>query len=152
MPFAILYDFLIFLKCFHWIAADRVEYVSRHASALLHLLTSQIDQVPPPGPPMGFHIRIVTVTSLLTMFDALLFIYSAESVLVDGPTAMILFASEFAILLASVAGTWARYIVGIIDLRRARGRADAPAWEEKSMYLFYVDLVVGEFLLPVRRH
>lgn len=59
---------------------------------------------------------------------------------------MVLFVSEFMILLASINGTSARYVVGLIDLRRARGRADAPSWEEKSMYLFYVDLAVGEYL------
>ena len=27
-PFAIMYGVLVFLKCFHWITADRVDYVS----------------------------------------------------------------------------------------------------------------------------
>ena len=65
------------------------------------------------------------------------------SITTDGVSSMVLFASEFTILLASILGTCARYSVGIIDLRRARGREDAPSWEEKSMYLFYVDLGVG---------
>lgn len=108
------------------------------------MLTRQLDQVPPPGPPWGFHVRIASVTVLLTLFDSLLFMYATESVLVDGVSAMLLFASEFAILLVAIAGTWARYTVGIIDLRRAGGRADAPTWEEKSMYLFYIDLAAGE--------
>lgn len=108
------------------------------------MLTRQLDQVPPPGPPWGFHVRIASVTVLLTLFDSLLFMYATESVLVDGVSAMLLFASEFAILLVAIAGTWARYTVGIIDLRRAGGRADAPTWEEKSMYLFYIDLAAGK--------
>lgn len=110
----------------------------------------QLEQVPPPGPPTGFHVRIFLVTSILSIFDLGLFLYATESVLIDGPSAMILFASEFAILIASISGTWARYIVGIIDLRRARGRADAPAWEEKSTYLFYIDLIVGESMQAYR--
>jgi E3 ubiquitin-protein ligase synoviolin len=27
-PFAFMYGVLLFLKCFHWITADRVDYVS----------------------------------------------------------------------------------------------------------------------------
>ena len=106
----------------------------------------QMDQVPPPGPPILFHIRIATILSFLTFVDIGLVIYSLESITMEGVSAMVLFASEFMILLASIAGTTARYFVGWMDLRRARGREDAPSWEEKSMYLFYVDLAVGEFL------
>ncbi|RXK38218.1 hypothetical protein M231_04502 [Tremella mesenterica] len=126
-PFAIMYSLLLFLKCFHWITADRVDYM---------------DQIPPPGPPISYHLRISSIISLLTAVDMILVIYSLETIILDGPSAMILFASEFMILLASISGTFARYMIGLIDLRRARGRADAPSWEEKSMYLFYIDLAV----------
>lgn len=60
---------------------------------------------------------------------------------------MVLFTSEYMVLLASIWGTGARYGVNCIDLRRARGREDAPAWEEKSMWMFYIDLAVGESLV-----
>ncbi|ORY27651.1 hypothetical protein BCR39DRAFT_537671 [Naematelia encephala] len=127
IPFIIMYGLLLFLKCFHWITADRVDYM---------------DQIPPPGPPLTFHLRTASIIFFLTALDLILVSYSLETILVDGVSAMVLFASEFMILLASVSGTMARYIVGLIDLRRARGRADAPSWEEKSMYLFYIDLAV----------
>ena len=52
------------------------------------------------------------------------------------------------ILLASIAGTAARYGVNCLDIRRARGREDAPAWEAKSMYMFYIDLAVGKSPSP----
>lgn len=104
-----------------------------------------MDQIPPPGPPTLFHIRCSTIIVGLTIIDFALVIYSLETIVVDGVSSMVLFASEFMILLASINGTSARYIVGLIDLRRARGREDAPSWEEKSMYLFYIDLAVGKF-------
>ncbi|KAK8861245.1 hypothetical protein IAR55_002064 [Kwoniella newhampshirensis] len=126
-PFALMYGMLLFLKCFHWITADRVDYM---------------DQIPPPGPPSTFHLRIALIIAFLTLFDILLVTYSLESILVNGVSSMVLFASEFTILLASILGTSARYGVGIIDLGRAGGRADAPSWEAKSMWLFYVDLAV----------
>ena len=103
----------------------------------------QMDQIPPPGPPLSFHFRMSFVIALLTMSDLTLVTYSLDSVVLDGVSAMVLFAAEFMILIASIAGTSARYLIGTWDLRRARGRPDAPSWEEKSMYLFYVDLAVG---------
>jgi E3 ubiquitin-protein ligase synoviolin len=83
-----------------------------------------MDQIPPPGPPALFHIRTSLIITLLTIADLVLVTYSLESILLDGVSAMVLFASEFMILLASIGGTTARYVVGLVDLRRARGRVD----------------------------
>lgn len=87
------------------------------------------------------------MTILLTL-DILLFSYAMETITFNGVSGMVLFASEFAILLSAMLGTFARYIVHLIDLRRARGRADAPAWESKSMYMFYIDLSAGKSRAP----
>lgn len=86
----------------------------------------------------------MTITALLLLLDVTLVTHSINSILTDGVSAMVLFASEFTILLASIMGTILRYSVGVVDIRRARGREDAPSWEAKSMWLFYVDLAVGE--------
>ncbi|WVQ83464.1 hypothetical protein IAT38_005605 [Cryptococcus sp. DSM 104549] len=126
-PFILLYGVLVFLKCFHWITADRVDYM---------------DQIPAPGPPPSFHLRLVSITSILFISDLLLVIYSINCILQEGVSSMVIFASEFTILQAGIAGTAARYAVGVVDLRRAGGREDAPTWEAKSMYLFYIDLAV----------
>ncbi|EAL17862.1 hypothetical protein CNBL1240 [Cryptococcus deneoformans B-3501A] len=127
ISFMAMFSVLVFLKCFHWITADRVDYM---------------DQIPPPGPPRQFHIRMVSIISLLMLLDFLFVSYSLETILLEGVSAMIIFASEFIILQATIAGSAARYAVGVIDLRRARGREDAPVWEAKSTYLFYIDLSV----------
>ena len=176
-----MYGLLVFLKCFHWITADRVDYVSRLSLLQLHLygvaslvrhpclsdsphfpfsscsmlyitpsdLTGysadlQMDQIPAPGPPTSFHIRIATITTLLSTTDLLLVYYSLDSILTYGVSAKVLFVSEFMVLLASICGTMARYTVNCLDIRRARGREDAPGWERKSMYMFYIDLAVGK--------
>jgi E3 ubiquitin-protein ligase synoviolin len=110
-----------------------------------------MDQIPPPGPPTIFHIRLSTFITLLSTVDLLLVLYSLDSILTYGVSAMVLFTSEYMVLLASIWGTGAKYGVNCLDLRRARGREDAPAWEAKSMWMFYVDLAVGEsYLTPVR--
>lgn len=108
---------------------------------------AQMDQIPPPGPPRQFHIRMVSIVSFLMLLDFLFVSYSLETILLEGVSAMIIFASEFVILQATIAGSAARYAVGVIDLRRARGREDAPVWEAKSTYLFYIDLSVGQLNL-----
>ena len=38
-----------------------------------------------------------------------------------------------------------RYTLSILDLRRARARGgeNAPPWENKSMYIFYIELLTG---------
>lgn len=40
----------------------------------------------------------------------------------------------------------ARYALSAYELRRARtrGGVNAPAWENKSMYVFYIELVTGK--------
>jgi hypothetical protein len=100
---------------------------------------------------MTFHLRVSAILAILLTIDILLVSCSLETILSNGVSAMVLFASEFTILLASIGGTTARYVIGLIDLRRARGRVDAPSWEEKSMWLFYVDLAVGEFQYSLER-
>lgn len=85
-----------------------------------------------------------SIITILSSLDLLLVLYSLDSILSNGVSGKVLFTSEFMILLASIWGTMARYFVSCMDLRRARGREDAPTWEEKSMYMFYIDLAVGE--------
>ena len=48
--------------------------------------------------------------------------------------------------MASAFNSLARYGLSSIELRRAstRGGANAPAWENKSMYIFYIELVTGQ--------
>lgn len=117
-----------------------------------HLLTLvQMDQVPPPGPPVLFHVRVASILGLLAAADIILVSYSLDSILYEGVSAMVLFSSEFMILLAGAGGIAARYAVNLWDLRRARGREDAPVWEDKSVWMFYIDLAVGQcYLCPCR--
>jgi E3 ubiquitin-protein ligase synoviolin len=103
-----------------------------------------MDQIPAPGPPRLFHIRVASILTLLTAIDFSLVIYTLDTISSNGVSSMVLFVTEFVILLASITAIGARYTVGLVDLRRARGREDAPAWEEKSMWLFYINLVQGE--------
>lgn len=48
--------------------------------------------------------------------------------------------------MASAFNSLAKYGLSSIELRRAstRGGANAPPWENKSMYVFYIELVTGQ--------
>ncbi|PSR72157.1 hypothetical protein PHLCEN_2v11949 [Hermanssonia centrifuga] len=128
IPFVIMFGFLLFIKCFHWLMADRME---------------SMDQVPYPGPPLLFHVRINSLFLILWLVDFVMLAMAIDSTLTNGVGGMVLFANEYAILMASALNSMARYTLSNLDMRRARtrGGANAPAWENKSMYIFYIELV-----------
>ncbi|KAF9529283.1 hypothetical protein CPB83DRAFT_853010 [Crepidotus variabilis] len=126
-PFALMFGFLLFVKAFHWLASDRIEWM---------------DQQPYPGPPLLFHFRMNVLFTILWLTDALMFVFAIEHTLTKGVGGMVLFASEYGILVASVMNTMFKYMLSTYDLRRAgrRGGENAPAWENKSMWIFYIEL------------
>ncbi|KAG2128617.1 uncharacterized protein EDB93DRAFT_1184267 [Suillus bovinus] len=128
IPFALMFGFLLFVRSFHWLASDRIEWM---------------DQRPFPGPPTLFHIRMTTLFVILWCTDLVMFAVAVESTLKNGIGGMMMFASEYAILMASAMNTTAKYCVCVIDLRRARQRGgeNAPQWQNKSMWVFYIELV-----------
>lgn len=108
---------------------------------------------------------------MLSVVDVLVAWYCINEVIVDfggmGGGGMVLFASEvseiqrgpswtaahgappalqYSILTNMAFTILAKYVINLIDIRRAMrmGGDDAPPWEEKSMWVFYVDLVAGE--------
>ncbi|KAF7298276.1 RING-type domain-containing protein [Mycena chlorophos] len=125
--FVIMFGFLLFVKSFHWIASDRIEWM---------------DQRPYPGPSLLFHVRMTTLFLALWTTDMLLFMIAVDSTMTHGIGGMVLFASEYGILLATVANTVAKYLLSTYEFRRAglRGGENAPPWEHKSMWVFYIEL------------
>ncbi|KAK0225722.1 synoviolin 1 isoform b [Armillaria fumosa] len=127
-PFAAMFGFLLFVKSFHWLASDRIEWM---------------DQRPYPGPSLLFHVRMSTLFVILWMTDFLMLLFAVENTLEYGVGGMVLFACEYGILMASVANSIAKYILSAYDFRRAsvRGGENAPPWEQKSMWTFYIELI-----------
>lgn len=127
------------------------------------LMVTKMDQITYPGPPLLFHVRMNTLFVLLWVVDLVMFAFAVESTLNHGVNGMVLFASEvcaqhfltvsqftfprtqYAILMASALNSMARYILSVIDYRRARARGgeNAPPMENKSMYIFYIELFTG---------
>eukprot|EP00842_Homolaphlyctis_polyrhiza_P005925 jgi/Hompol1/6333/HPOL_001501-RA len=119
MRFISLFVILQFAKVFHWICADRVDYMEQLAELSL-----------------SFHVRMIATFVGLTLIDLGFLINSVNASINSGPTAMAVFAFEYTILLTLMISTFAKYILHTIDLRSAN------PWEEKSMYFFHIDLLV----------
>lgn len=142
-----MFGALLFVKCFHWLIADRIDWVCSRAMKCRQSTYSplQMDQQPYPGPSWLFHIRTNAMFLILWSIDVLMLNFAIQSVLTHGVGGIILFGSEYAILLAACWNSLAKYLVIQYDLRRAQthGGEDAPLWENKSMYMFYIELVTG---------
>ncbi len=120
--FVTMFTLLLFLKCFHWLAEDRVEFMER--SPVITLL---------------FHLRIVGLLALLLLLD-MYFIHTAYThTLVKGASVQLVFGFEYAILFVTVVSTFFKYLLHSIDLQ-----SDNP-WENKGIFMLYGDLVLGFF-------
>ncbi|KAF8316345.1 hypothetical protein DL93DRAFT_771273 [Clavulina sp. PMI_390] len=127
-PFMMMFGALLFLKCFHWLIGDRIDWM---------------DQQPYPGPNWVFHIRTNVLFAILWAVDLLMLDFALESIFNYGVSGVVLFVSEYAILLATLLNSMMKYGIMAYDLRRAQrnGGEDAPVWENKSMYMFYIELL-----------
>ncbi|XP_017122745.1 E3 ubiquitin-protein ligase HRD1 [Drosophila elegans] len=118
--FVALFTVLLFLKSFHWLAEERVDFMER-------------------SPVLGwlFHIRVGSLLTMLGILDYVLLIHAYNSTLVRGPTVQLVFGFEYAILLTVIASTAIKYV-----LHAAEMRTDTP-WENKAVFLLYTELVIG---------
>jgi len=118
--FIALFTVLLFLKSFHWLAEDRVDYMER-------------------SPVIGwvFHIRVAGLLSVLGFLDYLLIMYAYQSTIAKGATVQLVFGFEYAILITMVANKTIKYVLHASELR-----SDTP-WENKAVFLLYTELVIG---------
>ncbi|KAM8706326.1 hypothetical protein ACLKA7_010580 [Drosophila subpalustris] len=118
--FVALFTVLLFVKSFHWLAEERVDFMER-------------------SPVLGwlFHIRVGSLLTMLGILDYVLLIHAYNSTLVRGPTVQLVFGFEYAILLTVIASTAIKYV-----LHAAEMRTDTP-WENKAVFLLYTELVIG---------
>ena len=114
------FTLLLFLKSFHWLAEDRVDFMERSPSISLI-----------------FHVRVISLALLLAALD-FNFVYMAyNSTLTKGPSVQLVFGFEYAILLTIVANTVVKYVLHGIDLY-----SENP-WENKAVFMLYTELIIG---------
>jgi E3 ubiquitin-protein ligase synoviolin len=118
--FVTMFTLLLFLKCFHWLAEDRVDYMER--SPIITTL---------------FHLRMLSLICLLCMLD-LNFVYTAYNhTLAKGASVQLVFGFEYAILFINILSTFIKYTLHTIDMQNTN------SWENKGIYMLYGDLVLG---------
>ncbi|CAG0917125.1 unnamed protein product [Notodromas monacha] len=139
--FVALFTLLLFLKSFHWLAEDRVDFMERspvitwvfHLRILCKILVQKFLR--------KIHlIPRVILSALLTLLGALdyLFVNSAyHSTLSKGPSVQLVFGFEYAILLTITTNISIKYILHTIDIE-----SENP-WEAKAVYLLHTELIVG---------
>jgi len=118
--FVALFTVLLFLKCFHWLAEDRIDYMER--SPLISFL---------------FHVRALLLTALLSVLDLYFISHAYHNTLIKGPSVQLVFGFEYAVLLTAIAHVFVKYVLHAVDLSR-----DNP-WENKAVYLLYTELILG---------
>lgn len=118
--FVAQFTLLLFLKCFHWLAEDRIDYMER--SPLLTWL---------------FHVRAILLLLFLGIADAVLVHIAYNTVMQSGASVQLVFGFEYAILLTIVVTIQMKYVLHIIDLR-----SENP-WDNKAVYLLYTELITG---------
>ncbi|XP_040437256.1 E3 ubiquitin-protein ligase synoviolin isoform X2 [Falco naumanni] len=118
--FVALFTLLLFLKCFHWLAEDRVDFMERS-----------------PNISWLFHFRIVSLMFLLGILDFLFVNHAYHSILTRGASVQLVFGFEYAILMTMVLTIFIKYVLHSIDLQNEN------PWDSKAVYMLYTELFTG---------
>ncbi|XP_067012476.1 E3 ubiquitin-protein ligase synoviolin B isoform X2 [Anabrus simplex] len=120
--FVALFTLLLFLKSFHWLAEDRVDYMER--SPVISWL---------------FHIRVVSLLLMLGALDLHFVGHAYQSTVTKGASVQLVFGFEYAILFTIIVNICIKYALHTIDLN-----SENP-WDNKAVFLLYTELVMGFF-------
>ncbi|KAM6100894.1 E3 ubiquitin-protein ligase synoviolin [Pterocles gutturalis] len=118
--FVALFTLLLFLKCFHWLAEDRVDFMERS-----------------PNISWLFHFRIVSLMLLLGILDFFFVTHAYHSILTRGASVQLVFGFEYAILMTMVLTIFIKYVLHSIDLQNEN------PWDSKAVYMLYTELFTG---------
>lgn len=118
--FVALFTLLLFLKCFHWLAEDRVDFMERS-----------------PNISWLFHFRVVALMLLLGTLDFLFVNHACHSIITRGASVQLVFGFEYAILMTMVLSVFIKYVLHSIDLQ-----SENP-WDNKAVYMLYTELLTG---------
>lgn len=118
--FVALFTLLLFLKSFHWLAEDRVDYMER--SPVISWL---------------FHVRILSLLLLLGALDLHFILHAYQSTVTKGASVQLVFGFEYAVLITVVINIGIKYALHSVDLN-----SETP-WDNKAVFLLYTELVMG---------
>merc|ERR1719272_428493 len=89
-----LFGLLLVVKGFHWLCADRVEFMTQ---------TMNINTL--------FHVRMVAVSLLLAAIDGYLIYYAVDAITTAGPSMQLLSGFEYIVLAVSLITTFIKYLL-----------------------------------------
>ncbi|KAI7801444.1 E3 ubiquitin-protein ligase synoviolin isoform X1 [Triplophysa rosa] len=118
--FVALFTLLLFLKCFHWLAEDRVDFMERS-----------------PNISWVFHFRVLSLVVLLGVLDFMFVNHACHSIITRGASVQLVFGFEYAILMTMVLTTFIKYTLHTVDLQ-----SENP-WDNKAVYMLYTELFTG---------
>lgn len=118
--FVALFTLLLFLKSFHWLAEDRVDYMER--SPVISWL---------------FHIRVLSLLLVLGALDLHFIAHAYQSTVTKGASVQLVFGFEYAVLITVVINIGIKYALHSVDLN-----SETP-WDNKAVFLLYTELVMG---------
>nr|CAG4647790.1 EOG090X03TK [Moina brachiata]SVE92929.1 EOG090X03TK [Moina brachiata] len=118
--FVALFTVLLFLKAFHWLVEDRVDYMERS-----------------PNISWIFHCRVTSLLFVLGLLDWHFVQVAYEATLKQGASVQLVFGFEYAILLTMVAMVTVKYALHTYDINREN------PWEDKAVFLLYAELAIG---------
>jgi E3 ubiquitin-protein ligase synoviolin len=109
---------LAFIKMFHWLAQDRVDFIETM-----------------PDVSLLQHIRLFSMTGWLAVVDVCLLQVSLANTFASGISAHLLFAFEYLMQTTLALSIMLKYLFSLLDMRLWNG-----SWRGKSVAIFYVDL------------
>ena len=109
---------LAFMKIFHWLAQDRVDFIET---------TQQVTLLQ--------HIRLMTMILWLIVSDLFLLHMSLMNTFTHGVSVHLLFAFEYSMQVSVAVSVMLKYIFSLVDMGIWNG-----SWRGKSVAVFYVDL------------
>ena len=118
VKFVVMFVSLLFVKIFHWLAGDRVEFMEQSP-------TSTRLQ----------HVRVISLVAVLVTLDVAFLGYAVTHTLKRGPSVLLLFGFEYVILASRAVAVAAKYVIGRID-----GFLDGR-WDGKGTCVFYLELM-----------
>eukprot|EP00898_Chlorokybus_atmophyticus_P007591 jgi/Chlat1/7833/Chrsp66S07282 len=118
ISFVAMFTSLLFVKIFHWLAQDRVEYIETTPTV------SRLN-----------HLRIMTFLAILLAVDICFLKYAVGYIMENDTSVLLLFAFEYVILASATVATFIKYALFLAD-NVLEGR-----WDGKGVYVFYLELV-----------
>ncbi|KAK9804312.1 hypothetical protein WJX72_006270 [[Myrmecia] bisecta] len=118
VEFVAMFTILTFVKVFHWLVQDRVDYIETTPTvSRLH------------------HLRILSFMAVLLGIDSAFLQYTIGRTLRRSASVHLLFAFEYVIQASIVVSTFLKYALSVFD-NYMEGR-----WENKGVFVFYLELV-----------